>query len=529
MCGIFAYIQRGEISNTDQKIVEEYFSLIKHRGPDHTSSIKLHGNGCTIFLGFHRLAIIDPSPTSHPLLKDDNVYMVCNGEIYNYRYLIDKYSLPVKTGSDCEVILQLYKNQPHLWPNVLQELDGVFAFVLYDQNKGKIIVSRDRIGVRPLFEAVDNRALTFASEGKAVVLDTVRPYPPGLFKEISLSDIEAHQQWAVEQHDWVYRSKRFNTEYTSAQAIVRELFTEAVRKRLVADRPIGFLVSGGLDSSLVAAVAQKLLGKKITTFSIGLHDSPDLKAAAKVAQFLGSDHYEVIVSTQDIVEALPHVIYYNESYDITTTRASIPMYLISKYIKEHTDIKVVFSGEGADELLGGYLYFHQAPNYQEFQQETERLMKDLHKYDVLRADRMISAWGLELRVPFLDADLLTFVTGMDPAHKMPNGKIEKEILRRAFDGYLPESVLYRQKEAFSDGVGYNSVNALKEYASLNKTHVEQLLPNTAHPHTDEANLYYLLFSNHYLKRANLYTSYYWMPKWHNVTDPSATFLEIHKF
>ncbi len=346
-----------------------------------------------------------------------------------------------------------------------------------------------------------------------------------------------------------------NVPYSPAQNIVRELFTEAVRKRLVADRPIGFLVSGGLDSSLVASVAQRLLGKRITTFSIGLPNSPDLLAARKVATYLNSDHHEVVITVNDILKALPDVIYHDESYDITTIRASIPMYLISKYIRANTDIKVIFSGEGADELLGGYLYFHKAPTPQAFQDETMRLMQDLYQYDVLRGDRTTSAWGLEIRVPFLDADFHSFVSNLDPAHKMPQDahtiefaerfgyfsraaarrpkyKIEKAILRHAFAGYLPDEILHRQKEAFSDGVGYSSVAALKKLAAdtaeQRAGRCLELVPNTAHPVTEEAQLYYLLFREHYSDRPGLHTGYYWMPSWHgDVTDPSATVLESH--
>ncbi len=530
MCGIFAYIQRGDFSDKDLKIINEYFSRIKHRGPDHTSSVTLKKFGYTVFLGFHRLAIIGLSPETYPLLQDKDVYLVCNGEIYNYRYLIGKYNLPVCTDSDCEVILQLYKHYPQRWPEILEELDGVFAFVLYDHNTGVVFTSRDRFGVRPMFEGTNSTALAFASEGKSIPLDTARPYPPGQLKIINLAESETRQQWITQKKSWVKSGAYFNTSYVTAQTVIRELFIEAVRKRLVADRPIGFLVSGGLDSSLVAAVAQRLLGKKITTFSIGLPGSPDLIAAAKVAAFLDSDHHEVIISTEKIIKALPKVVYHNESYDITTTRASIPMYLLCKYIRKETDIKVIFSGEGADELLGGYLYFHKAPSHQAFQGETERLMKELYKYDLVRGDRTISAWGLEIRVPFLDADLVSFVTHIDPAHKMPQaGDIEKAVIRGAFEGYLPESILYRQKEAFSDGIGYNSVTALKQYAEAqNGIQERDTIHNTAQPKTDEARLYYSLFTNHYSNRPGLYTPYYWMPMWHDdVDDPSATVLDTH--
>ena len=521
MCGIFFFSHRGAI---DKKAIYDYFNCIKHRGPDHTSYVILSKFGYTVFLGFHRLAIIDPSPKTNSILVDEEVYLACNGEIYNYRYLIDKYKLPIKTGSDCEVILQLYKHHPQRWPRILQELDGVFAFVLYDQNIGSLFISRDRIGVRPLFEAMNDTTITFASEAKAVPLCNVTPYPPGVYKHINLLDTLS----IVEECKWYDYSSFSNVSYVTAQEIIKTLFTDAVKKRLVADRPIGFLVSGGLDSSLVAAVAQRLIGKKITTFSIGLSGSPDLVAAAKVATFLGSNHHEIIISTDDIIKALPKVVYHAETFDITTIRASIPMYLISKYISENTDCKVIFSGEGADELFGGYLYFHKAPSFQEFQSETECLINELYKYDVLRADRTTAAWGLELRVPFLDVDLLNFVTSIDPVHKMAHThKIEKAILRDAFHGYLPNEILYRQKEAFSDGVGHKSVEALKEHAAGVCADWENL-PNHALVTTDEARLYYFIFREYYCECTGLYTEYYWMPRWQkDVTDPSATCLEEH--
>lgn len=526
MCGIFAYAQRGILSTEDKNVLDNYFNRIKHRGPDHTSSVVIESSEFTVMLGFHRLAIIDPSERSNELLRDGDVYMVCNGEIYNYQYLIKKYDLPVKTGSDCEVILQLYKHWKHCWPDIINEFDGVFSFVLYDRTTNELHVSRDRIGVRPLFVGKTSTELCYASEGKAVPLESVQPYQPGNYQIVKLND-NGHMDMLSTR--WLKANNYSNVPYITAQTIIRELFTEAVRKRLVSDRPIGFLVSGGLDSSLVAAVAQRLLGQRITTFSIGLMGSPDLQAAQKVAKWLDSDHHEVIISPNDILEALPHVIYHNESYDITTTRASIPMYLIAKYIREHTDIKVIFSGEGADELLGGYLYFWKAPSYNAFKLESQRLVHELYKYDVLRSDRTTAAWGLELRVPFLDADFMNFIMNLDPAHKMPQTHtIEKAIMRRAFDGYLPDSVLYRQKEAFSDGIGYNSVASLKKYAESQSKRCDELVPNTAKPDTTEAHLYYFLFREHYAACPGLHTPYYWMPAWHDhVTDPSATVLENH--
>jgi asparagine synthase (glutamine-hydrolysing) len=526
MCGIFFNVQKGTLSFKQLEELKQFFQKIEHRGPDHTSSSIIEKEKYTCFVGFHRLAIIDPTPQSHPFLYDDHVYLVCNGEIYNYKYLITKYSLPVKTGSDCEVILQLYIHYPELWPEILTEFDGVFAFVIYDEINAKIIAGRDRFGVRPMFFAATENEICFASEGKAISNNMVEPFKPGTCLSVKLNE----NTWCVDTVKWFQWGNYFPLDYTTSQKIIRDLLTEAVRKRLMSDRPIGFLVSGGLDSSLVAAIACRLLGKTIQTFSIGLPGSPDLAAAKKVAEYLQSDHHEIIISTNDIIEALPHVIYHNESYDTTTTRASIPMYLLAKYIRTKTDIKVIFSGEGADELFGGYLYFHKAPSYSDFQEDTHRLLEELYKYDLLRGDRTTSAWGLELRVPFLDASLVSFVAQMDPSHKMPSKHgIEKAILRRAFDGYLPECILFRQKEAFSDGVGYNSVKSLKEWAKSQQNLDIDLVYQKATPLTEESKLYYKLFHQHYENKSGLYTDYYWMPKWYEgINDPSATVLDVYK-
>lgn len=522
MCGIFAYFQKGFLSPEKVQELQEYFSTIQHRGPDNTNTTIVSTNGYSAFIGFHRLAIIDPSAKSDGVLHDDGVYLVCNGEIYNYQYLIQKYQLQVTTGSDCEVILQLYRKFPTRMSELMNELDGVFAFVLYDKNTHTLVVGRDRIGVRPIFQAESMASLTFASEGKAVPSNTAEPFSPGYMVTVNLLD------WTSHYTKWYKPTPIFRTPLDTAQTVVRELFISAVRKRLVADRPVGFLVSGGLDSSLVASVATRLLGKPITTFSIGLAESPDLLAARKVAQFLNSNHHEIIISTDDVIDALPKVVKQIESYDITTIRASIPMYLISQYIREKTDIKVIFSGEGADELFGGYLYFHKAPGYTEFQQDTVRLLEELYKYDVLRSDRTTAVWGLELRVPFLDADLLSFVSALDPAHKMPTPeRMEKAILRQAFDGFLPNDILWRVKEAFSDAVGVSSVRRLKEYSEQHAPTTVNVPDHCAVPHTAEARYYYKLFSKYYNDRELLHTEKYWMPSWHDVTDPSATVLSVH--
>lgn len=521
MCGIFAYITTGQLPEN----LTEYFDKLTARGPDHSSTVTLKNGDTSIFLGFKRLAIVGTDSVSDPLLSQDDVYLVCNGEIYNYKYLIKKFGFEMNTHSDCEVILQLYLSDPAGFTSKIELLDGVFAFVLYDHRSGQVFSSRDRYGVRPLFKGfTGDGGVCFASEAKAIAGDCEH-FNPGYIQQL-----EVKCPGVCVGAEWVRRTPRFNTTYSSSSGIIKNLLEAAVEKRLSADRPIGFLVSGGLDSSLVAAIAAKKLNKQITTFSIGLEGSPDLKAAKKVAQYLLSEHHEIIITTDDIISAIPGVVYSLESYDTTTVRASIPMYLIAKYIRENTDIKVVFSGEGADEVFGGYLYFHNAPSPDEFHSETERLQKELYRYDVCRSDRTISCWGLELRVPFLDADLTTFVRGIDPEHKMPRpDRMEKLILRDAFRGYLPSGILYRQKEAFSDGVGYNSVSSLKKYAEEFDAPEVDYSKLTAVPKTAEERYYHHLYSRWYSEKPGILISEYWMPKWSgDVTDPSATVLDVHK-
>lgn len=523
MCGIFAYFNRNPAEG-DTVAARECADLIKYRGPDHSSYETLYRNGALISLAFHRLAIIDTTERSDPMLHDGGIYLTCNGEIYNYKFLIKKYGLEMRTGSDCEVILQLYKREPQSFPRILEELDGVFAFVLVDYERGTVIAARDRLGVRPLFIGESQGAIGFASEGKALkLLENSEQFPPGQCLFFEMGD------WSTRVVQWFHFSGHLNMDYKVAQNVVRELLVAGVRKRLMSDRPIGFLLSGGLDSSLVASIASRHLAEPITTFSIGLPGSPDLIAAKKVATYLNSNHHEIVISTDDIIGALGKVVYHDETYDITTIRASIPMFLLAKYIRQHTDIKVIFSGEGSDELFGGYLYFHRAPSPEEFQEETHRLLRELYKFDLLRGDRTTAAWGLEIRVPFLDAALLSVAAQMEPTLKMPRDGVEKALLRDAFKGYLPDEILWRQKEAFSDGVGYSSVASLKSRAEKeHATLKSRPQKGVAHPHTPESNMYWHLFNNHYSNHPGLHTEYYWLPRWHHgVTDPSATLLGVH--
>jgi asparagine synthase (glutamine-hydrolysing) len=530
MCGIFCHVQKTSTKINSDEEIKKTFDTIKNRGPDSSTLLVFTLGEYEIHFGFHRLAIIDTSESSNTILTDGHLALTCNGEIYNYKHLIQKYKLQMNTGSDCEVILQLYKTVPHLFPKILEELDGVFAFILVDKEKQIIHAARDRFGVRPIFWGNDENSIGFASEGKAVKSSTARQVPPGTWTTILIRD-----KVSIYQDYWMPQGIYYNVPFLLAQEISRSLFIDAVRKRLMSDRPIGFLLSGGLDSSLVASVGATLLKQrgipKIKTFSIGLADSKDIIAARIVANYLQSEHHEVIITINDIILAIPDVIYAGETFDITTIRASVPMYLLAKYIRENTDIKVVFSGEGADELLCGYLYSWNAPSPVDLQQDSHRLLAELHKYDLLRGDRMISSWGLELRVPFLDASLVAFVANIDPVHKMPTVHgIEKALFREAFIGFLPLEILRRQKVAFSDGVGTSSVTSIKQFAEKYCSENIIVEPDCVVKITTmEGLMYFDLFVRYFGGKMGLYTEKYWMPQWcPGVIDPSATVLSVYR-
>lgn len=510
MCGIFANLDSNDSEN---------FCAIKHRGPDTTDTHETENT----FLGFHRLSIMGLSKKENHIINDDNVYLLCNGEIYNYKELYKKYNLTPKTESDCEIILRLYLNymqnnsfmsfwEPvNFFKKVILELDGDFAFVIMDYNKDIVLASRDRIGVRPLF--INSNYTKFASEEKALY-NPEKQFTPGTF-------YFKYDEFKTVEYYWRFPlTSRIS--YEPATKIIQNLLVKSIEKRLMSDRPIGFLLSGGLDSSIIACLSSKLLNKKITTFSIGYENSPDLIAARKVAEFIDSDHHEVIMTDEDIKNNLEQLIYCLGSFDITTVRASMPMYLLSAYISNNTPIKVLFSGEGADELFAGYLYLHKAPSYSSLDTELKSLVKNLHLFDCRRADRTTARWGLELRVPFLDADFIDFAMGLDPSIKMGGNRIEKAVLRDSVIDLIPEDIRIRRKEAFSDGVGSRSVEYLKSLAEGLETYSETETEK-AIPETKEAKMYYIIFKNFYKDFNDTY--FYWMPKWSNTKDPSATTLE----
>jgi len=539
MCGIFFLKYLQQFSADTLKIILGNFDRIKHRGPDRTEYVVDNEN---TFIGFHRLAINGLSEKGdQPFVYDKpsggKIYVICNGEIYNYRDLNKRYDLGVEEDdSDCAVLYPLFEKLGI--EKMITKLDGVYAFVIYDSETGEIWAGRDPIGVRPLFWGTNEGNIGFASEAKALIdLLDVSPFPPGSYYcncdgyPVSFFNID---EWK-ESTPNPYLSLVNENEIYEA---VRNVFTKAVKKRLLSDRPIGSLLSGGLDSSLVASIVQKEMrkqGKNLNTYSIGFKGSPDLIAAQKVADHIGSNHHEVILDMEQIKARLPEIIIQLETWDTTTIRASIGMYFISEYIRKNSSDVVIFSGEGADELCQGYLYFHRQPNDMAGYAESMRLMSNLYLYDVLRADRTTAAHGLELRVPFLDREFMKLITSLPPKKICPRKGIEKYLIRRSFDGMnlLPSEILWRTKEAFSDGVSSeqnNWLDYLKKYAMLvtDEKEFEKAKRTTLHcpPRTREEFYYRKIFRDHYYND-QLITDY-WMPKWSPETvDPSARTLKIY--
>jgi asparagine synthase (glutamine-hydrolysing) len=443
---------------------------VRHRGPDWSG---IFSNNNTM-LAHERLAIVDPQSGKQPLYsKDGKLVLAVNGEIYNHKDIRKRFEGKYEflTQSDCEVILALYREKG---PHFLEDLNGIFAFALYDIEKDVYLIARDHIGIIPLYEGWGKDGTYYvASELKALegYCSKIEPFLPGYYY-YSLD--KQPVRWYA--RDWEhYNNVKNNT--TDINALHNAL-EAAVERQLMTDVPYGVLLSGGLDSSIISAIAKKYAAKRVESgntqdawwpqlhsFAIGLEGSPDLKAAQSVANHIGSVHHEIHFTIQEGLDALRDVIYHIETYDVTTVRASTPMYLLARIIKS-MGIKMVLSGEGADEIFGGYLYFHKAPNAEEFHKETVRKLNKLHLYDCLRANKSLASWGVEGRVPFLDKEFLDVAMRMNPSDKMAaTGKMEKWILRKAFEDYLPESVAWRQKEQFSDGVGYNWIDTLRTMTS----------------------------------------------------------------
>ncbi len=471
MCGIVGILNVQEQSDALRRKALEMSRRIRHRGPDWSGI----WSGGSAILAHERLSIVDPESGGQPLLSPDGkLVLAVNGEIYNHQEIRRRYAgkYDFQTGSDCEVILALYREKG---PDFLEELSGIFAFVLYDTEKDAFLIARDPIGVIPLYIGFDDAdgKVYVASELKALEgrCERYEPFLPG---HLYWSREPGMKRWYT--RDWMdFDAVRYNA---ASVLSVREALMDAVKRQLMSDVPYGVLLSGGLDSSVISAIAETYSAMRIEddsrtrawwprlhSFAVGLKGAPDLLKARLVADHIGTVHHEINYTIQEGLDALRDVIYYTETYDVTTVRASTPMYLLARVIKS-MGIKMVLSGEGADEVFGGYLYFHKAPDARSFHEETVRKLSKLHLYDCLRANKSLAAWGVEGRVPFLDKEFLDVAMRLNPEAKMCPGKtIEKRLVREAFADLLPEEIVWRQKEQFSDGVGYSWIDTLKRITS----------------------------------------------------------------
>ncbi|MEY8863103.1 asparagine synthase B [Tenacibaculum singaporense] len=505
MCGIVCAFDLKQPSDKLRPQILEMAKKVRHRGPDWSG---IYSDEKAI-MAHERLAIVDPASGQQPLFSHDRRFVLAaNGEIYNHKEIRKqlKEQHEFLTKSDCEVILALYKEKG---VEFLDDLNGIFGFAVYDSITDEYLVARDHMGIIPLYMGWDKHGTFYvASELKALegVCNKIEIFPPGHY----YTREDGLQKWY--SRDWMeYEAVRDNQ--TSIEE-VRDALEAAVHRQLMSDVPYGVLLSGGLDSSITSAIAKKYAAKRVESgdkdaawypqlhsFSIGLEGSPDLAAAKKVSEYIDTIHHEITFTIQEGLDAIKDVIYNLETYDITTVRASTPMYLMARVIKS-MGIKMVLSGEGADELFGGYLYFHKAPNAEEFHKETVRKLDKLYQYDCLRANKSLMAWGIEGRVPFLDKEFMDVAMRINPEDKMINGeRMEKWVLRKAFESYLPKEVAWRQKEQFSDGVGYNWIDTLKEVVEAAIT--DEMMANAPHrfptqtPRAKEEYYYRSIFEEHF--------------------------------
>ncbi|MEM1054289.1 MAG: asparagine synthase B [Bacteroidota bacterium] len=506
MCSILGLLDLTTDPAEARQTAVRLSGLQRHRGPDWSG---VYATDRAV-LAHERLAIVDVLHGAQPLLNPQGTHaLAVNGEIYNHRELREGLVTPFEfqTDSDCEVLLALYRDHG---ADFLDRLVGIFAFVLYDAEADRYIIGRDPMGVMPLYTGRDaHGTLVVASEMKALapICKQIEVFPPG-----HVWDSEVGEPVRYYSRDWMeYEAVKDNDATPEA---VREALDSAVRRQLMTDVPYGVLLSGGLDSSITAALAQKYSRTRVETdgqqeawwphlhsFAIGLEGSPDLAAAQKVADHIGTEHHTLHFTVEEGIDAVPEVIRHLETYDVTTIRASTPMFLMARRIKA-MGIKMVLSGEGADEIFGGYLYFHKAPDAQAFHEETVRKLERLHLFDCNRANKSMAAWGVEARVPFLDQEFLDVAMRLNPEAKRPtDGKMEKHILREAFEDLLPESVAWRQKEQFSDGVGYSWIDSLKDWAEREVS--DEQMATAAYrfpihtPDTKEGYLYRTIFEQHY--------------------------------
>ncbi|MGJ1420818.1 asparagine synthase B [Sphingobacterium spiritivorum] len=543
MCGIIGAFDLKDSSEKLRPQILEMSKRIRHRGPD-WSGIFTSGKA---ILAHERLAIVDTKSGSQPLYSPDGqIVLAVNGEIYNHKEL--RATLPdyeFSTNSDSEVVLALYQAKG---PSFIEDLNGIFAFALYDASKDIFLVARDHMGIIPLYYGTDERGQFFVSselkslEGFCTQMDQ---FPPGHY--LYSADGLSPQRWYQRDWDAYDTVKDADTDIDK----LRTALEDAVHRQLMSDVPYGVLLSGGLDSSVIAAITKKFASKRIESgdqeeawypqlhsFAVGLKGAPDLIAAQRAADHIGTIHHEINFTIQEGLDAIRDVIYHLETYDVTTIRASTPMYLLARVIKS-MGIKMVLSGEGSDELFGGYLYFHKAPNAQEFHEETVRKLKKLYLYDCLRANKSLAAWGVEGRVPFLDKEFIDVAMTINPKDKMiKDGRMEKWVVRKAFEDYLPESIAWRQKEQFSDGVGYSWIDTLKAQAEEKvsdaefATAADRFPVNT--PKNKEEFLYRTIFESHFPSEAASKTvpsvksvacstpeALAWDASFQNLNDPSG--------
>lgn len=555
MCSIFGIFDIKENSESLRQTALENSRLQLHRGPDWEGIYQ----GEHAIVVHERLSIVDPQNGAQPLYNENRKHILAvNGEIYNHKQLKTELTVDYKfkTGSDCEVILPLYEEFKRTGKNFVDRLVGDFAFVIYDEEDNTIFAARDHMGINPMYVGTDREGRFYiASEMKALVkvCDSVKEFPPRHYIYTKGGDYEFKQYYF---RDWTEYENVKNA--TDDVKVLKDGLMDAVRRQLMCDVPYGVLLSGGLDSSVISAIAKYYSQKRVEddgktdawfprlhSFAIGLEGAPDLKKARVVADYLGTVHHEIHYTIQEGLDALRDVIYHIETYDVTTIRASTPMYLMARYIKA-MGIKMVLSGEGSDEIFGGYLYFHKAPNDKEMHEELIRKLDQLHLYDCLRANKSLMAWGVEGRVPFLDKKFLDIAMNFKPSAKMCQGStIEKKALREAFNGMLPDEVLWRQKEQFSDGVGYSWIDALRDYAEKSVSdrkfaERETRFPvNT--PVTKEAYLYREIFEDLFKLPSAVKTVPYgksvacstetaiaWDAKFAQMNDPSGrTVTDVH--
>ena len=543
MCGIVCALDLKQSSDLLRSQVLEMSKKVRHRGPDWNG---IHC-GKNVLLAHERLAIVDPASGNQPIYSDDkNLILAANGEIYNHQQLRAQLSsdYAFQTNSDCEIILALYKEKG---VNFIDDLNGIFGFVLYDEQNDEYLIARDHMGIIPLYMGWDKHGTFYiSSELKALegICNKIEIFPPGHF--MSSTDNQLVKWY---DRDWMnFDSVKDNK--TNLEDLQTAL-ENAVHRQLMSDVPYGVLLSGGLDSSITSALAKKYSKNRVESndvksawypqlhsFAVGLKGSPDLIAAQKVADHIDSIHHEITFTVQEGLDAIKDVIYHLETYDVTTIRASTPMYLMARVIKS-MGIKMVLSGEGADEIFGGYLYFHKAPDSKEFHEETVRKLDKLYQYDCLRANKSLAAWGIEGRVPFLDKEFIDVAMRINPKDKMINSeKMEKWVLRKSFEQYLPESVAWRQKEQFSDGVGYDWIDSLKDLVNEKVTY--DMFKNAKFtfpfqtPMSKEEYYYRSIFEEHYPSETSATTvpsvpsvacstpiALEWDKTFKNLNDPSG--------